>query len=553
MSDLTKRRRAKQALKKATETAEWLRRSMDPTRPLEEQLDRLRALLDERLGQDEYFVVVDENGYGLIHTNRLREGRTFADPVGLAAARTNEPLLQVYERDTGEVLIDASCPLWTEPSGRQINLRLGRLMHRPYLPWVFASLVALPIAVGGGMAAAGLPVWLAALAAMIAGAALSFFWERRLTTELRRWYRVARTASSGQLHAEVETAGKRNEFHQIAYEINKMILGIRTMITELGKAAKTVRDVSHEQQMEMRRLSESFDEIAAAVETFREGAKQQTDAVRQADDVIQQMVERVQGMRSAVERVVRQADEAWSSAAEGIRLMDETKTNMDAMQIGIGETTALIDKAAKEAGRVHEMIAAIRTIAKQTNLLALNASIEAARAGEAGRGFSIVAQEVRKLAEDTNAFASEIFSSLDAMANALKEAVDAAQGSGRHVEKTKDSLWKTGETFTALGNMFAQLNGLLQQNEAYVNDITADGRRLGELMEGVRTVATEFSNMVHETSAGLEQQTLALHQLAREADALAAAARELDKMISRFHFEKTEKTAEVGDRPTSLQ
>ncbi len=188
-----------------------------------------------------------------------------------------------------------------------------------------------------------------------------------------------------------------------------MILGIRTIIAELGKAAKTVHDVSHEQQMEMRRLSESFDEIAAAVETFREGAKQQTAAVEQADDVIQQMVERVQFMRAAVERVVRQAGDAWSSAAEGIRLIEETKTNMDAMQRGIGETTALIDKAANEAARVHEMIAAIRTIAKQTNLLALNASIEAARAGEAGRGFSIVAQEVRKLAEDTNAFAAEIF------------------------------------------------------------------------------------------------------------------------------------------------
>lgn len=535
MSELTKQRRAKRALKKVTETAEALRKMIDRTRPLEEQLDRIRAFLDERLGRDEYFVLVDESGYGVVHTNRLREGRVFADPVGLAAARTNKPLLQVYERDTGEVLIDASCPFWTEPGGRRFNLRMGRLMHRPYLQWVLASVAIAPAAVGLAASIAGAPPVLAALCAALAGLGLGAAWHRAIAAELRHWYSVARTVSSGQLQTEVKTTGKRNEFHQIAYEINKMILGIRTIIHELGKAAKTVHDVSVEQQMEMRRLSESFDEIAAAVETFREGAKQQTTAVEQAGDVIGQMVERVQLMRAAVERVVRQAGDTWSSAAEGIRLIEETKTNMDAMQRGISEMTALIDKAANEAARVHEMIAAIRTIAKQTNLLALNASIEAARAGEAGRGFSIVAQEVRKLAEDTNAFAAEIFASLDAMTNALKETVQAVQGSGLRVETTKDSLWKTGETFTSFQGMFAQLNDLLQQNESYVNDITADGEQLGGLMEDVRTVAADFSNMVQETAAGLEQQTLALHQLAREADTLAAAARDLENMIARFH------------------
>ncbi len=534
MSELTKQRRAKRALKKVTETAEALREMIDRTRPLEEQTGRIHAFLDERLGRDEYFVLVDESGYGLVHTNRLREGRVFADPVGLAAARTNKPLLQVYERDTGEVLIDASCPCWTEPGGRRFNLRMGRLMHRPYLQWVLASVAIAPAAVGLAASIAGVPPIWAALCAALAGLGLGAAWHRAIAAELRHWYSVTRTVSSGQLQTEVKTTGKRNEFHQIAYEINKMILGIRTIITELAKAAKTVHDVSREQQSEMRRLSESFDEIATAVETFREGTKQQTAAVEQADDVIRQMVERVQLMRAAVEHVVAQAGQAWSSASEGIRLIDETKANMDAMQRGIGETTALIDKASKEATRVHEMIAAIRTIAKQTNLLALNASIEAARAGEAGRGFSIVAQEVRKLAEDTNAFAAEIFASLDDMSSALKEAVQAVQGSGLRVETTKDSLWKTGETFTSFQGMFAQLNDLLQQNESYVNAITADGERLGKLMSGVRAVAADFSDMVQETAAGLERQTLALHELAGEADALAAAARNLEAMIARF-------------------
>ncbi|KPC98012.1 hypothetical protein LR69_03763 [Geobacillus sp. BCO2] len=90
MSELTKQRRAKRALKKVTETAEALREMIDRTRPLEEQTDRIRTFLDERLSRDEYFVLVDESGYGIVHTNRLREGRVFADPVGLLPpARTS--------------------------------------------------------------------------------------------------------------------------------------------------------------------------------------------------------------------------------------------------------------------------------------------------------------------------------------------------------------------------------------------------------------------------------------------------------------------------------
>ncbi|KYD32235.1 methyl-accepting chemotaxis protein [Parageobacillus toebii NBRC 107807] len=535
MRHLTKQRRAKQALKKAVEVAEKLQQYIDNTRPLEAQLDHIRSFLDKQLGQDEYFLIVDETGYSLVHTNRLREGRIFSDEVGQKAAKTTKPLLQVYERDTGEVLIDASCPLWTDPSGKRFNLRMGRLMHHPYLPIYFSLLSIVPAVLSllfttiFSLSA----LWMCTMTITI-GLIFSFYFYHSLIIELRHWYSATRSVSSGNLQTEVRTKRKRNEFHQIAYELNKMILGIRTIITELAKAVKTVNQVSEKQQLETKRLSESFDEIAAAMETFREGTKQQTVSVEQANHFVMQMVKRVQNMQEEVERVVSQAKSALTSMNEGNRLIEETKQKMDTMQQEINKTTALIHAAAQEAANAQDMISSIRTITKQTNLLALNASIEASRAGEAGKGFAIVAQEVRKLAEDTNTFAAQILASLQTMASVLQDAVQAVQENEQHVEKTKLSLWKTGETFTLFQHMFTQLNELLQQNKIHVESVTVNGQNLQRLIGDINAIASDFTNMVQETTAGLEQQTIAIHELAKEADVLLASVHELEKIIQRF-------------------
>ena len=204
------------------------------------------------------------------------------------------------------------------------------------------------------------------------------------------------------------------------------------------------------------------------------------------------------------------------------------------MQQEINKTTALIHAAAQEASNAQDMISAIRTITKQTNLLALNASIEASRAGEAGKGFAVVAQEVRKLAEDTNAFATQILSSLQTMANVLHHAVQAVQENEQHVETTKHSLWKTSETFTLFHQMFSELNALLQQNQAHVEMVTDNGRSLQHLISDINAIARDFTNMVHETTTGLEQQTAAIHELAKEADVLLASVHHLEQIVHRF-------------------
>src|SRR5699024_7381233 len=129
MSNLLKKGSSKRVLSKVEKVAHQIRPLFQQEDVFEEQYTELHDILDEALGEDEYFVIVDEQGLSYIHTNRLLEGTKFTDEVGLKAAKTDAPLLQMYERLTGELLIDGSCPIIDE-NGKRYNIRIGRILHQ---------------------------------------------------------------------------------------------------------------------------------------------------------------------------------------------------------------------------------------------------------------------------------------------------------------------------------------------------------------------------------------------------------------------------------------
>lgn len=541
MSRLIKKKAAQQALKKVMHVSDIIKKQLDPQLPLTEQLDKIRKTFDERLGQDEYFLVVDETGYSPLHTNRLREGRVFSDEVGKKAATTKEPLLQLYIRDTGEILVDASCPLVTDSTGKRYNIRLGRLIHRPYLQMNFAMLSFLPsflcLMTALFMQLSFRQAIILFFVTICVSAVNSFFVYRSFTSNLRQWYNVTRTVSSGNLHVEVDIVGKRNEFHQIGYEINKIIFGIRSILGEFANAVKTVKKVSQDQKKEANRLSEIFDEVAATMEVFREGSKQQTDSFKKVSELANSMIEGVSNMGSEIERVVEYAQSTMRSADEGQQMIEKTEQLMLNIENDTKKATSLIQMVSKKADQAMEMASAITAIAKQTNLLALNASIEAARAGESGKGFAIVAAEVSKLADDTNSFAAKILSSLEETRNDLAHAVTAVKKNEESVDQASLSISGTKESMQTFKRMFSDIHSLLKHNRENVINIRENGNNLKGLIENVNLIAHDFTNTVNETTAALEEHIEGIHELAKESVILSDAVIHLQKILNRFQLQ----------------
>ncbi|MEC1718219.1 methyl-accepting chemotaxis protein [Schinkia azotoformans] len=540
MSRLLKTKSAKQALQKVENVAAMIKKNWKTEIPIHEQIEHLRSVLDRELKSDEFFVIVDQTGKSYIHTNRLREGGHFGDEVGLRAAKSNIPLLQLYPRNTGEVLVDACCPILRDQNGNHYVLRMGRLIHRPFIGLMFTMLSLVPGFVAtltammfGLKFAQSLGVFL-----MTSGLTflVSFYFYFTIRNRLKNWYGVTKTISSGDLSAEVKTKGARNEFHQIGYEINKVILGFRSIIKNFEEATDSVGTISEHQAQSAKMLSSTFDQVSATMQSFRGGAEQQSNSVILAQEMVDKMMGLVETMQNEVEKAVHGADEALHTSEEGEKAVLSTQKQMRDIQANVVETAKRIRAISNDADLVMKKVSSITDIAKQTNLLALNASIEAARAGESGKGFAVVATEVRKLAEGTNLFAHDILASLQQTRDELQDAVDQVEINVKSIGDGVELVAEAGKAIDKLKTASIKTMELVSNNRQYAISVTDNGKSLQQIIDEINIIANDFTKIVQETTATVDKEIEGIHQLAEEASLLTKEAKNLSIIVKRFHY-----------------
>ena len=540
MTRLLKTKSAKQALQKVESVATTIKKDWKMGVPIHDQIEHLRSILDNELKGDEFFVIVDQSGKSYVHTNRLREGGHFGDEVGLKAAKSSIPLLQLYPRNTGEVLVDACCPIIHDQNGHNYVLRMGRLIHRPFIGFMFAILSLVPGIVAALSTMMFELKFSQTLVTFLLTSGLTFvlslFFYFTIRNRLTNWYAVTKTISSGDLSAEVKTKGARNEFHQIGYEINKVILGFRSIIKKFEDATGSVGTISEHQAQSAQKLSSTFDQVSATMQSFRGGAEQQSSSVILAQEMVDKMMGLVEIMQNEVEKAVHGADEALHTSEEGEQAVSSTQKQMRDIQANVIETAKKIRTISNDADLVMKKVSSITDIAKQTNLLALNASIEAARAGESGKGFAVVATEVRKLAEGTNQFAHDILASLQQTRDELQDAVEQVETNVKSISDGVELVAEAGRAIDKLKTASIKTMELVSNNRQYAISVTDNGKSLQQIIDEINVIAKDFTKIVQETTATVDKEIEGIHQLAEDSSLLTNEAKNLSIIVKRFHY-----------------
>lgn len=537
MDKFLKSSSAQKAQLKIQRVAEKLKPYFDVEDPIGKNYSAIGKILDEELKMDEYMVIVDEKGNSYIHTNRLREGYPYIDDVGMKAATTDQPLLQLYARDTGEMVIDASCPL-KRGKGEHFNLRLGRLVIRKFIAPFLITLTLLQaiitLALSWIFDLSYLQMFTITFLPFLVTGGLSIYLYRYIMVRSLEWYWVMRKVSAGNLTTEV-TKRAQTDFNQIGFEINKVVIGMKNMIKEIKKASDSVDKVSATQEQESNRLSQAFVQFGETMDHFREGTESQLSSLQQAHAMVQNMVNGVRQMQTDIGETLHVTEDASNIAEEGNKAIRSSEEQMIAIQDSVKQSAKKIMQVAETADQVIHQVSSITQIAEQTNLLALNASIEAARAGEAGKGFAIVADEVRKLAEDTNKFAGDIVSTLVMTRDELQEAVTLVEMNISTIEQGVDVVNVAGHSIRTLNEVAEQTKQAVVSNHQNAENVMREGDQLEKVIEELNMIADQFTDQVVETAANLDSHVEGIQALARDASSLSAQADQLKRFVNRFN------------------
>jgi len=328
----------------------------------------------------------------------------------------------------------------------------------------------------------------------------------------------------------------------------KVVASSEVQGTELATSSEelsaTMVQVSANMTSLAKRTQTLFVEVEAAFQAVQRIETQSQKASRIVEDQAAAIRETSQAIHSLVQKLLVVSNEITLRRNQMVELDESARSGGAQME----KTNQAMEKISKSAVGINEMIAIINSVAIQTNLLAMNAAIEAAHAGQHGRGFSVVANEIRKLAEATAANAKGIEGSLKEITGQIDSAAVLARGTEASIRQilqgigsvssSLDSASKELTQFSSEGqtveSQLSAMNGLTQEVLTASGLVLAGSGQIKASMEEIENLAQENKEGIEEMNAGIREGSEATHNLALLGDSNAQSIRELDRLISGF-------------------
>ena len=223
-----------------------------------------------------------------------------------------------------------------------------------------------------------------------------------------------------------------------------------------------------------------------------------------------------------------------TAAKEGETNVGKAVDQMQLIESSVSESAKVISELGEESDKIGKIVETISGIADQTNLLALNAAIEAARAGEHGRGFAVVADEVRKLAEGSSDAAHEISELIGSIQDKSQNAVKAMQAGVERVQSGTEAVDNARKTFREIAGMVTKVNDNSSQMEEIVTRLTNSTEVIAKSVDKINEKSRDVARESETVSASSEEQTATMHEIADSSKSLATMAQSMQNALSQF-------------------
>lgn len=379
-----------------------------------------------------------------------------------------------------------------------------------------------------------------AILALLACVLMIYVISRAIATPLIKIVNLMKMAEKGDLTMINEQtqvsdhAANRDEIWQINVSFNHMIDGFKTILQQAVNVSERVAFASQEVSASGDQIGQTAGQVSSAIQNVASGAEEQSAQLEIVAQNMDTLIARIEGIGTSSEEMERYADRVMASIKKGTSSVEHSTEQVNSVKIVASEVSSTINSLGNLSEEIGKITVLINNISAQTNLLALNAAIEAARAGEAGKGFSVVADEIRGLAEESSTATGKIATLIQDIQVKVSTIMEQMKKSVESVDDSVHAITDTKVIFNDISQVAANLRTFIEEVVQNTKTIVDNGQNVRRIVNEVASVSQEFASNSEEVAASSEEQAAATEEIISGSKHLATMAKELSTAVGQF-------------------
>ena len=340
--------------------------------------------------------------------------------------------------------------------------------------------------------------------------------------------------ATGNLRGENLMPRTRDEVGTLAENINDMKMKLKRVLTNMTQSSAEIAACGNKLTAGTGQTNETITTVVENMEVLAKGTVEQEQTIGTLEEKFNEMGEKMDALSQTVLQMQQIAMDSASSAALGKEKVDATIEVMQTITDQVSSSAKIVGALGKRSDEIGEIVSTISGIAGQTNLLALNAAIEAARAGEQGKGFAVVADEVRKLAEQSSDAANSIAELITTIQGDTTEAVDSIERGNERVREGTQSVMETSEAFGGIREQSERLTANVEKSLMDIGAVFVSNEEISAALKRVREIAGKSSENATLISRATREQSSVMKEISKTSQTLAELSDKMQGEVSQF-------------------